>query len=440
MLLNPLERLQLVAGVHALDVHVVGLLDALHGGVHVAQGRRHDAREAAPEDDRDDRRDGEDGQRVEQVAAHDRLDVGHVERREHAHRAEAPVELPGLEALHGPRAMARAHDRGVGGARDAHRVARELLRRADDLLVVAEDRERQLEPQLRAGVLQVLRVHGHAREDRADPGQRRADDVRRGRGRRLRLAPVIDHATELRALEHRGHLGDEADRVGRVVAADLREHLAVGLHEQHVDVRVDVDEDLRELPRARRVLRLDGARRRAVGREDARREGEVIEIVVELRLERALGVGDAIVHLVDELPVQEPREDRQRRQHDHDRERNERGQLRSDRGELEQHRGRSYRRSRRQARRGKTRPVASIVRRGLSPSSGGRSSPPKPPNADCRRILELIPGPGRSARRAWSRGAASLRRRCTCEAAGSIASARTTSRRAPAWSTWASSR
>ena len=82
--------------------------------------------------------------------------------------------------------------------------------------------------------------------------------------------------------------------------------------------------------RARASCALDGARRRAVGREDARREREVGQIVVELRLEGLLGLGDAVVHLVDQLPVKQPREHRQRREHDHGRQRDQRGELGAD--------------------------------------------------------------------------------------------------------------
>jgi len=51
---------------------------------------------------------------------------------------------------------------------------------------------------------------------------------------------------------------------------------------------------------------LDGANGRRVHRQHARGERLVGEIVVELFLEPPLGAGDAIVHLVDQLPAQKP--------------------------------------------------------------------------------------------------------------------------------------
>ena len=333
------ERLELVAGLDLGAVHVVELLDALHRRVHAQEGARHDVREAAAERHRDHRRHREDRQRVEQVPAHDGVDVAHVERGHHAHVAEAAVQLARLEALDRPRPVARVDDGRAFADGDARRAAGELLRGPHDLLAAAQDGQRELEAQLGAGVLQVPGVDRHAREHRAPAHQRHADGVGRRRARRGRLAPVLDDRLELVALQHPGHLG-HLEHVGRRrVAAHLREDLAVGLHEQHVDVRVHVEEHLGELPRPGRVVVGDGARGGAVGGQDARREREIAEIVVELGLEGALGVGHAVVHLVDQLPVQEPREHGQRREHDDHRQRDQRGELGPDGREAEAHEG-----------------------------------------------------------------------------------------------------
>ena len=54
------------------------------------------------------------------------------------------------------------------------------------------------------------------------------------------------------------------------------------------------------------------------------------EIVVELRLKGPLGVGDPVVDLVHELPVQQPRQHGQRREHHDDGQRDERRELGAD--------------------------------------------------------------------------------------------------------------
>ncbi len=74
---------------------------------------------------------------------------------------------------------------------------------------------------------------------------------------------------------------------------------------------------------------------------DRMREARVrsLEIVVELGLEGALGVGHAVVHLVDQLAVEQPREHRQGREHDDHRQRDQRGELGPDGREAKSHEG-----------------------------------------------------------------------------------------------------
>ncbi len=141
---------------------------------------------------------------------------------------------------------------------------------------------------------------------------------------------MLDDRADRLARCEPAELGDRVDLLGGVLDPDLREDLASVLDEQDVDVRVHVDERLREVAGPGPVAELDGTDGRAIVREDAGRERQVRDVVVELGLEGALGVGHATADLVDELPVQDPRQDRQRREHHDDRQRHERGELGAD--------------------------------------------------------------------------------------------------------------
>ena len=152
-----------------------------------------------------------------------------------------------------------------------------------------------------------------------------------------RLAAVLHDGLLLLAAHHLGHLGDLVDPRGRVRDAHLGQDRAALVDEEDVDARVHVEEDLREAARLLRVTALDVVGRRRVHREHARGEGLVGDVVVELLLEALLGAGDALVHLVDELPAQEPRQHQQREQHRDGRERHQRGELRPDGREADEH-------------------------------------------------------------------------------------------------------
>ncbi len=156
---------------------------------------------------------------------------------------------------------------------------------------------------------------------------------------------MLDDRLRRLALEDLGELGDLVDPLRRVRHADLGEDPAFGLDEEDVDARVDVEEHLREVPRTLRVVPRDCAGRRRVEDEDARRERQDGDVVVELLLETSLGAGDPIVHLVDQLPVENPRQDGERREHDHGGKRDERRELGADGREAGEHEPcRAYRR------------------------------------------------------------------------------------------------
>jgi hypothetical protein len=122
-----------------------------------------------------------------------------------------------------------------------------------------------------------------------------------------------------------------------MLAADLRQDAAVRLDQEHVDVRIHVEEDLSQPSRAPGVVPLKGARGGAIGRENPRGQGQVSNVVVELGLELTLGTADPIVRFVDELPVQQPRQDRERGEH-HDRRKQDKSrQLRPDSWQSKQH-------------------------------------------------------------------------------------------------------
>ena len=141
---------------------------------------------------------------------------------------------------------------------------------------------------------------------------------------------MLDDRADRLARHESPELRDRPDPVGWVVDADLRQDLAALLDEEDVDARVHVQEHLGEVAGPDRVVEPDGSDRRRVVGEDARREREIGDVVVELRLEGAFGVRHPVADLVDQLAVQQPREDRERRQHHDDRQRDERGQLGAD--------------------------------------------------------------------------------------------------------------
>jgi hypothetical protein len=101
-------------------------------------------------------------------------------------------------------------------------------------------------------------------------------------------------------------------------------------------MRADVDVRIKRLERGRDglegldVLLADGTVHVAVGREQRRREAQVHDVVVELGLVGLLGVLDAVVDLLQELLVQQPREQRQRRHGHGDRQPDESEELRAD--------------------------------------------------------------------------------------------------------------
>ena len=121
------------------------------------------------------------------------------------------------------------------------------------------------------------------------------------------------------------------DLIDRRVAPDLRDEAGL-VEEENVERRVDAEEGRRHLARLLRIVRGDGAACPFVLRQYARRERQVGQVVVELREERFLRVDDAVVDLVEHLRVQDPREDRQRREHHDNRQRDERRELRPDGG------------------------------------------------------------------------------------------------------------
>ena len=243
---------------HPLHVHVVELLDALERRVHAAQRARHDRREARAEEDRHDRGHDEDGHRVDRFRRTMRVDVGHVERGEHADRCRC---VPGAAAARSaalPRSDRPASTMVVLVSSAAPKAPPgNSCVCADELVVVArvDDRECQLEPELRARVLRYSASTGSQTTTPPTPGDGLPDDVRGRRAGGRRLAPVLDDAAELLAARQVGQLGDPVDLVRRVLAADLRENLPGLVDEQDVDVRVDVHEHLRELPRALGVVR-----------------------------------------------------------------------------------------------------------------------------------------------------------------------------------------
>ncbi len=90
--------------------------------------------------------------------------------------------------------------------------------------------------------------------------------------------------------------------------ADLGQNVPAVFDEQDVDTRVHRGEHLGEMERAARVVVADRLNGGAVFGEHPRREGQVGEAVVELGLEGALRVDHPVVDLVDELPVEQPRQ------------------------------------------------------------------------------------------------------------------------------------
>lgn len=101
-------------------------------------------------------------------------------------------------------------------------------------------------------------------------------------------------------------LGPARDAIGGMFAAHLRQDVAIRLEQEHVDVRIDVQEDLSEPSRASCVMSLQGVRRRTVSGQDARGERQIGDVVIELRLERPLRVADSAVDFVDQLAMQQP--------------------------------------------------------------------------------------------------------------------------------------
>jgi len=143
-----------------------------------------------------------------------------------------------------------------------------------------------------------------------------------------------------------GHLRDLVDLLGGAGDTDRCEDRPTLLDEEHVDARVDVEEHLSQTAGALRIVPLDGAHRRRVHRQHARGERLVGEVVVELLLEPLLGAGDAVVHFVDQLPAQKPREHEQRGQHRDGDQRDERRELGANGREADGHANdRAYRRS-----------------------------------------------------------------------------------------------
>ncbi len=78
------------------------------------------------------------------------------------------------------------------------------------------------------------------------------------------------------------------------------------------------------------VTLADGAMHVGVVRQERRREAQIDDVVIELGLVGLLGVLHAVVDLLEELFVQEPRKQRQRRHRHHDRKPHEREELGAD--------------------------------------------------------------------------------------------------------------
>jgi hypothetical protein len=85
------------------------------------------------------------------------------------------------------------------------------------------------------------------------------------------------------------------------------------------------------------VVPLKGARGGAVGRQHPRGQRQVCNVIVELGLELTLGAPDPIVRFVDELTMQQPRQDRERGEHDDRRKQDKSRQLRPDSWQSKQH-------------------------------------------------------------------------------------------------------
>ncbi len=242
------QVLELVARVHGLDVHVVELLDPLERGVHALQRVRHDRRQPRAEGHRDDARRprGRPGRRGGSAARWCWMSVT-SSAASIPTLPMRPCELPRLEALHGPGAVARVDDRRVR-RRDAPTAPlgnSGVCPTSSVVVARDDDRERQLEPELRARVLRGTRRRRAGRRRRA-PARRdgHADDVRR------RRAPTS--ATRSRARPRRGTPcpcaaprapGCRRPRRAGCLQPTWASTLAVRLDQQDVDVRVDVDED-----------------------------------------------------------------------------------------------------------------------------------------------------------------------------------------------------
>ena len=196
-----------------------------------------------------------------------------------------------------------------------------------DALVVARDRD--ADAQLDRGVRHVRVVERHAHDDRADVRDRLARSTTAGAASVASLAAVRRGRARTRAADARQWRGGS-------VAPDLRDEVAVARRRAARRCRVDGEEEARLLCARRRVVGGDGVA--PASRASTRAASDTSsEIVVELGGERLLRVAHAVVDLVEHLPVQEPRQDRQRREHHDDRERDERRQLRFDQSQSREH-------------------------------------------------------------------------------------------------------
>ena len=179
------------------------------------------------------------------------MDVGHVERREHSDLPDAPPELPRLEALHGP-GRDRRRRRCVASSRprDAERAAGEVLRLADQTVVVgsADDRREPARAPASRSSSRGSRVERQAHDDAADAGMGSPMTYAGGRVGCRRLATVLDDAAwNVLPLGSPPAPAMLVDRSGGCSHPTCARTWPVLVDEQDVDARVHVDEHLGEM-------------------------------------------------------------------------------------------------------------------------------------------------------------------------------------------------